>query len=1293
MIVDALWGDDPPPSAGKTIQSHVMRLRRSLADVGSDVLETVPSGYRLNVDPAAVDAERFMQMAAEGRRALDQGRVAVATALLSEALELWRGPAYVEFRDAEFAVAEGVRLDELRLAAMEDLAEAQLSTGAVATAVAELERLVVEDPGRERAWALLMQGLYAAGRQQQALGAFQRARRALAEQFGLEPGVELRDLERKILDQDPALPVAGERSLLPSALRSSSPFVGRIDELAELRQTWDGALRGSGRLGVVLGPVDSGRTRLVGELASAVVEQGGWVDYVRGADGFASLVTASSDGSPLPGEVVDAVTDRCRRGPLLLVVDDAEWMPSTAVAAVEAVASAAEQLTLFVLLVADPSAGGPAVQALRHLPGAVISTVGPLGDEDIVRIAVNDGVADDAAGVIAAVAAGMPGVARREAASWAERAASDRLQAATASAIGAITASDVARASVFDDVLELVAARARRNELVSSSWAGRQPYRALASYGAEDADLFVGRERLVAELAARVLDRRLVAVVGASGSGKSSLVRAGLIPLVRSGRLPGTAPWRTHVIVPGRDPVAALDRVGELDEPGPQLLVVDQFEEAFASGAAEPFAGRLVDLVLDAALDVHVVIVVRADQFAMLTATRRLAELVDDAQVLVGPPTDDELRRIIEVPARRTGCDVEPELVALITADVAGHDALPLVSAALAEVWERRDGDTLRATRYTEIGGIAAAVERLGRQAIERAGVDGVRDVMLRLVDVTDDGGWVRRRIAIADVPVDRMPALDALVDERLVVRDDDTVDVIHEVVFRAWPQLEAWLEEARADLMLDRELRSAARTWDTQGRADDDVLRGYRLAAAAEFAARRDDVPPLVREFVAASQQAAEHEHEKVRAQLVREVRSKRRLRSILAVAAVLLVLALVGGVLALVSRRRAEESAANEQVGRLVAESGRLLERRLDLALLLAAEANRRDDNPETRGALLTALNPNPSSARSFLGFLPSPSRAPFVVDASDDGRVVASGGFGETAPEGMVIVYDAIARTELGRMTAPHAFVSVDVSSDGRHVLAHNLFEVHLFDVASAASAKLPVPAPGAGDPAAVDRGETSIANALLRPGGEQFVVVTSDGVMTLWDLDGNQLDATLPGAPAGYVGFRRAAAAAFVSVDADGTLRIVERGDDGMRAIWWDIDRGEAVRTVSLEDPGVAILATAASTDGALLAGYEPDGGLFVWDLATGALRGDPADRPAGLRGLDFDPTSPTVLAAGVGRGGIVLYDVSTEREVGSPLLGQGSIGTKSVAFAADGSRLFNIDAYGPSGSGARSAHGG
>ena len=518
---------------------------------------------------------------------------------------------------------------------------------------------------------------------------------------------------------------------------------------------------------------------------------------------------------------------------------------------------------------------------------------------------------------------------------------------------------------MFDEVVHLVTARARRSELVSSSWAGRLPYRALASYGPEDADLFVGRERLVAELAARVLDRRLVAVVGASGSGKSSLVRAGLIPLVRSGRLPGGPPWRTHVVVPGRDPLAALDGVADLDDPGTQLLVVDQFEEALASDQAGAFAGRLVDLVLDAALDVHVVIVVRADQYATLATTHRLAELVDDAQVLVGPPTDEELRRIIEVPARRTGCVVEPALVTRITDDVAGHDALPLVSAALAEVWERRDGDTLRAERYVEIGGIAAAVERLGTKAIERAcDATAIRDVMLRLVDVTDDGEWVRRRIAADEFPAAWAAAVDALVEQRLVVRDGDTVDVVHEVVFRAWPQLVAWLEEAREDLVLDRDLRAGARRWDAEGRTDDDVLRGARLAAAAEFTARHGDVPTEVTEFVAAGRRVADREHEQLGDQLAREVRSRRRLGRALVAASLLLVLAVVGGILALAAQRRADDAAERSedqrdraQVAGTLAEARRigtqaLVEADYDQALLLAVEGRRLEDSRETRG-----------------------------------------------------------------------------------------------------------------------------------------------------------------------------------------------------------------------------------------------------------------------------------------------------------------------------------------------------
>ena len=345
---------------------------------------------------------------------------------------------------------------------------------------------------------------------------------------------------------------------------------------------------------------------------------GGTVEYVRLADGV-DVLAADGSGS-LPGRVVDAVTDRCRQAPMLLVLDDVDGATTTSLPVVEALAEAAARLSLLLVLVADRSVGGPAAATVRRIEQTIASSIelAPMGEAELRMILRGDGTDDDTAGLAIAVADGLPGVARREAAAWMERAASDRLSAAAASSVAAASAAGEAHDSVFDEVLALVAARARRDSLAAMTWAGRKPYRALAPYGPEDADLFVGRERLVAELAARVLDRRLVAVVGASGSGKSSIVRAGLDPLVRSGRLPGGEPWRSHVMVPGTDPIGTLLGIEQIDEPGPQLLIVDQFEEIAASGAADAFAARLLDLVLDAALDVHVVVVVRADQYGTL---------------------------------------------------------------------------------------------------------------------------------------------------------------------------------------------------------------------------------------------------------------------------------------------------------------------------------------------------------------------------------------------------------------------------------------------------------------------------------------------------------------------------------------------------------------------------------------------------------------------------------------------------------------------------------------------------
>ena len=637
---------------------------------------------------------------------------------------------------------------------------------------------------------------------------------------------------------------------------------------------------------------------------------------------------------------------------------------------------------------------------------------------------------------------------------------------------------------MFDDVLALVAARTRHDALTSSTWLGRQPYRALAAYEPHDADLFVGRERLVAELAVRVLDRGLVAVIGASGTGKSSLVRAGLVPLVRSGLLPGTGPWRTTVIVPSADPDSVLDAIDGLDEPGPQLLVVDQFEEVFAAGSADVWAGRILDLVLDTAVDVHAVIVMRADQYGLLAAIPALAALVEDAQVVVGPPTDDELRRIIEVPARRTGCQVEPALIDMVADDVAGHDAaLPLVSAALAEVWGHRVGNTLTADGYARLGGLSAAVERMGARAVQRAGGEqGIREVMLRLVDVTEDGQWVRRRVSVEDVPDDLATAVDALVDARLVQRDDEQIDVVHEVVFQAWPQLASWLEEARAELVLERELRSAARAWEVNGRNDDDLYRGARLAAGDEFVSRRTDVSPVIREFVAAGQRVAERDRrgagpptsprQPAATSTPRRnrgvARHRHRRRS-------------TGRAAGRSRRRRGRGSRGGghprRRPARLRPGTGDASDP--DLALLLAVEAARLDPSAETRGNLLTRAQPIYQHSRSRRSPATSSDRSPSAPTvtcspAQKAGRLVLRDA--HTLDE----VRSAADATGLGSSTI------VAFSPDGDLLASAEDGRLELRDADTLDVVASTADATGLGPPLAV----------AFRPGGDQLAVAYPD-----------------------------------------------------------------------------------------------------------------------------------------------------------------------------------------------------
>jgi predicted ATPase/DNA-binding SARP family transcriptional activator len=261
-LADELWGEDIPAGGANALQAQVSSLRRALGPAGGTVV-TGQGGYRLEAADEEVDARRFEALAAEGRQALDKGATGAAVTRLGEALGLWRGPALDGTADEGLLRREADRLDELRWTVREDRLDALLREGGNAELVADLQALVAEAPLRERLHGFLMLALYRAGRQADALRAFQDARTLLDEELGLAPGTDLTQLEAAILAHDPSLlvdrptPGVARRTNLTPTLSS---FIGRDDDLATLT-----ALVDEHRLVTIVGPGGAGKTRLAQE--------------------------------------------------------------------------------------------------------------------------------------------------------------------------------------------------------------------------------------------------------------------------------------------------------------------------------------------------------------------------------------------------------------------------------------------------------------------------------------------------------------------------------------------------------------------------------------------------------------------------------------------------------------------------------------------------------------------------------------------------------------------------------------------------------------------------------------------------------------------------------------------------------------------------------------------------------------------------------------------------------------------------------------------------------------------
>ena len=836
-------------------------------------------------------------------------------------------------------------------------------------------------------------------------------------------------------------------------------------------------------------------------------------------------------------------------------------------------------------------------------------------------------------------------------------------------------------AELTGKVVDLQLAREQAQALVGPHTPARLategvcPFKGLASFEPVDADYFFGRERLVAELVARLVGAGFLGIVGPSGSGKSSVLRAGLLPALAAGVLPGSEGWRRLLLRPGERPMEELRRVlvsGAKDPlaealdalPGESrlLLAVDQLEELFTACRSDVERTAFVDTLAGAANDPDgraiVVVALRADFYGRFAAYPELAELLGGNQVLVGPMQASELRRAVELPASRVGLRVEPELTDALVDDVEGEPgALPLLSTALLELWQKRDDDALTLAAYRESGGVHGAVARLAESTYARI-PDGqqpiVRALMLRLVGEDEGDVPVRRRAPLAELDLERSEdaaaVLATLADKRLVALGEGSVEVAHEALLSEWPRLREWIEEDSDGRRLRRHITHAAAEWDAGGRDPGELYRGPRLAAALDWSADHAfELNELERAFVTESRELSEQETKRAR-------RTNRRLRGLLAGVGALLVASVAGGVFALVQRSEARDAETAQLAQRLGAQA--LVEEDLDRSLLLARQAVEIDDSPQTRSYLFAALRKSPSAIAIMRGN-GSILRA---IAIRPDGRTLAISGEGTG-----LVFHDARTYEQIGDPLPHFGAESLAYSPDGKTLAIGGDQYVRLIDARTGKQLADAAVAGVAGRLAFTEDGLRLVV--LVAPGPGDGLGSPDARIMIRDAATLEQIGPTIePDAFVGaYIGFKYAFPDFVLTADG---RSLVTASEDGKLA-WWDLRSGAKTRTLPI---ATGLHALALSPDGRTAAvGIER--GIQLVDVRTGETRRATGDLAAGSPNWAlFSPGGETVVSTHQD-GTVTLWDVesATPRET---LRGHRSAVQQPV-FSRRGDTLFTV----------------
>ncbi|GAA1313036.1 protein kinase domain-containing protein [Saccharothrix xinjiangensis] len=802
------------------------------------------------------------------------------------------------------------------------------------------------------------------------------------------------------------------------------------------------------------------------------------------------------------------------------------------------------------------------------------------------------------------------------------------------------------------------------------------PYPGLSGFERADAELFHGRDHVVTDLLVRLAEQvgggEPVVLVGASGSGKSSVLRAGVLPALA---LDGDRDWPQVVLTPGADPIANLARAigphtsvvpaewarllreepasfGELcgrtttaERP---VIVVDQLEELFTHGAPE--ADRLAfATALANAKPALVVLAVRADLVDRCIELAPLRPALA-SPVLLGPMDATELRQAIVTPARDFGVDVEPGLPERMIADLGvrgdiGYDpgALPRLAHALRESWHHRQGPVLTLAAYRRAGGIDGAVARTAEEIHARLDPgqrQELRRVLLRLVAVLDDGAVVRRRVDPHELAAHRH-VLDQLIAARLVTVDGTGARLSHEALLTAWPRLRDWIEEDRAGLVQHRRFTDAVRAWAESGRHDDDLYRGVRLTALTGWLEQSRDrvrLRPEEQEFLARSTAAEQ-------AGRLTERRRATRLRGMVAALSALLVVASVAGVVATRSRQTARaqrdvaESQQRQNLSRQLAAESALARdvdpRRAALAALGAWHAG---DTVEGRSALLGAR------VDSYRGRLTGHVGAVSGLAVSGDGAVAATGG-----RDGSLRLWDVPERRELALLDEDGGWYrTVAMSADGGLLATANVTtrKAELWDVAGR-ERLFTVP--------------DDAADIALTPDGRAFAAYTGRGVV-VWDTGTLAERAVFPAAASIRMVFSPDGALIALA-DGDGVA--VHRVSDG-------------ARVATLEGHTAEVNSLSFHPSGGVLASGAMDSQVRLWDTSSWTERRVLSTSDLGIASLAFSPDGRSLVAGVVGNS---VYGWDPDSGEVLARLPVGSVTTFGVAVTGDGHTLLTSDSDG------------